>query len=39
MKVMGEGGDDPKSMMRAAVFLVNKGLKDKVFAVSKSCLH
>ena len=37
MKLMSEletGSDDARSMLRAAVFLVNKGLKDKVFAVS-----
>ena len=28
------GSDEARRMLRAAVFLVNKGLKDKVFAVS-----
>ena len=39
MKIMSElerGSDEAKNMMRAAVFLINKGLKDKVFAVSSN---
>ncbi len=27
--------DEARNMMRAAIFLVNKGIKDKVFAVSQ----
>ena len=37
MKIMSDlesGSDEARRMLRAAVFLVNKGLKDKVFAVS-----